>query len=59
MIYVIEEKCDYCGVCVSVCAPNVIELKESSIKILDGCTDCNLCLNVCPYEAIKKNEKRV
>ncbi|MCK4967196.1 4Fe-4S binding protein [bacterium] len=57
MIYIVEEKCDYCGVCVSVCAPNVIELNESSIKILDGCTDCNLCLNVCPYEAIKKNEK--
>ena len=59
MIYVIEERCDYCGVCVSVCVPNVIELKEPSIKILEGCTNCKFCIYVCPFEAIKENEKRV
>jgi len=59
MIYLIEERCDYCGVCVSVCVPNVIELKETSIRILDGCTNCKLCIYVCPFEAIKENERRV
>ena len=59
MIQVIEDKCDYCGVCVSVCPPNVIELQETSIRILDGCTDCKLCVYVCPFEAIKENEIRV
>ncbi|MFC1563124.1 4Fe-4S binding protein, partial [candidate division KSB1 bacterium] len=43
-----------CGVCVSVCPPNVIELNNTSIKILEGCTNCKLCVYVCPYEAIKE-----
>ena len=54
MVYVIEDRCDYCGVCVSVCPPNVIELKETNIKILEGCTNCKLCIYVCPYEVIKE-----
>lgn len=59
MVYINNDLCDFCGVCVSVCLPNVIELKESSITILDGCNDCKLCLYVCPYEAVKENEIRV
>ena len=52
MVYVIEDKCDYCGVCVSVCAPDAIVLKETNIKILERCTDCKLCVYVCPFGAI-------
>ena len=49
MISVIENKCDYCGACVSVCPVDCIDVRESSINIDNSvCIDCDLCIYICP-----------
>lgn len=55
-----NEKCDYCGSCVAVCAQDSIVLLENSLTINHN--KCNLCLNcsiICPFNAlnIKENVK--
>ncbi|MBN2571934.1 MAG: 4Fe-4S binding protein [Ignavibacteriales bacterium] len=56
-------ECDLCGTCVGVCPADAIELKESSIIIIQSkCTKCQNCVWICPLSAIKiieekKNEK--
>ena len=53
MIHVIEEKCDYCGVCVAVCPVDCIALDESNITIDNNiCIDCDLCIDICPIEVL-------
>lgn len=59
-----DNKCDYCGCCVGVCPDDAIELKESSIRIInENCTNCSKCIWSCPIEVlyfdrvgIKKND---
>ena len=54
MINIIEDKCDYCGACVTVCPVDCIELDNNSIKIDHvECIDCNLCAFICPIEVLK------
>ena len=54
MIDILDNKCDYCGVCVSVCPVDCIEVRESSIQINNIiCIDCNLCIEICPIEVLE------
>jgi len=54
MINIIPNKCDFCGACVTVCPPDCIELRESSISINHtDCIDCNLCVYICPIEVLE------
>ena len=56
MIKIIEDKCDYCSTCITVCPPDSIEVRESSIKIDETtCIDCNLCVYICPIEVLIPN----
>ena len=49
MIKIIENKCDFCGTCVSVCPVDCIEVREASICIDHPiCIDCDLCVEICP-----------
>ncbi len=49
MISIIEDKCDYCGACVSVCPVDCIDVREASINIDHIiCIDCDLCVHICP-----------
>jgi len=49
MIKIIENKCDFCGTCVSVCPVDCIEVREASIEIDHPvCIDCDLCVQICP-----------
>ena len=49
MIKIIENKCDFCGTCVSVCPVDCIEVREASIEIdYPVCIDCDLCVQICP-----------
>jgi|TARA_B110000467_G_C17949584_1_gene279247 NAD-dependent dihydropyrimidine dehydrogenase PreA subunit len=59
MIDIIENKCDFCGTCITVCPVDCIEVTESNIIIDDAtCIDCNLCVYICPIEVLKTtNEK--
>lgn len=53
-----QEKCNHCGLCISVCSCNAIVLVEEVINIIQkeecqGCTRwCTLCEDVCPTGAI-------
>tara|TARA_B100000902_G_C27246781_1_gene883034 strand:- start:322 stop:495 length:174 start_codon:yes stop_codon:yes gene_type:complete len=54
MIKIIEDKCDYCGSCVTVCPADCIELDHNEIGIEHPkCIDCNLCVYICPIEVLK------
>ena len=56
MINIIPDKCDFCGACISVCPPDCIEVKESSININHKlCIDCDLCIYICPIEVLKND----
>ena len=46
--------CDGCGLCVSVCARNGLELISNVVVIIetDECDWCTLCEAVCPHRAI-------
>ena len=48
------EKCDSCGLCISVCSCGAIVVIDNAITILDtdDCGWCTLCEAVCPNNAI-------
>jgi len=48
------EKCDHCGLCVSVCKCGAIVILESTVSIIETneCGWCTLCEMVCPLGAI-------
>ena len=49
MIDIIENKCDFCSTCITVCPPDCIEVRENSINIdHETCIDCDLCVEICP-----------
>ncbi len=65
-ILLVEEKCDYCGLCESVCPNGAIEVKsESKVneKIedfevavsIDNCIECGFCRISCPYDGVIVN----
>lgn len=49
-----SDKCDACGLCVSVCACGALILVENTVQAIkvDECRWCTLCELVCPNEAI-------
>ena len=62
--------CYGCGVCATVCAKKIIEIKlnkdgfyEPQIIDLDKCTNCGLCTEVCAFShnelALPKEEVRI
>ena len=61
MIDIIENKCDFCSTCITVCPVDCIEVREASIKIDSvTCIDCNLCVYICPIEVlIQENETKI
>ena len=56
MINIKENKCDYCGACITVCPVDCIEVREASIQIEHTiCIDCDLCVYICPIEVLESN----
>ena len=49
-----QEKCQLCGLCVSVCACGALAIVDNVVKAvkMDDCRWCTLCELVCPYGAI-------
>ena len=47
-------KCDYCGLCVSVCECGAIVMTNHTITIIETeeCGWCTMCEVVCPNNAI-------
>ena len=56
MIEIWENRCDYCGACITICPVDCIEVRESSINIDNKiCIDCDLCVEICPIEVLSNN----
>ncbi len=52
-IYLDEEKCNLCGICVEICPYNALELIDNKIKLdRDSCHMCGLCKSICPKNSI-------
>ena len=49
-----EDKCQGCGLCVSVCRCGALVIVENKIRAVavDECSWCGLCEMVCPNGAI-------
>ena len=57
MIFIDEDKCSGCGVCVEACPEGAIVLRDSAAAIERHlCTDCADCLVACPQAAIYEVE---
>ena len=58
MINIRENRCDYCGACVTVCPVDCIEVREALITIEHSvCIDCDLCVHICPIEVLESHVK--
>jgi Fe-S-cluster-containing hydrogenase component 2 len=53
MLYVDENRCSGCGVCIEVCSAGAISLR-SGVAVIDQerCTQCEACFEACPEQAI-------
>jgi len=53
MIYVDEEKCDGCGLCVEACPQDALKFVDAVVTVdLDLCKETGTCLNTCPRGAL-------
>jgi digeranylgeranylglycerophospholipid reductase len=52
MIQVDQQRCAYCGGCVSVCPVEALNLAETRLLVSDECIDCGDCLSACPVGAL-------
>jgi electron transfer flavoprotein alpha subunit len=55
-IYVLEDKCTGCSVCVKKCPFGAIRMMNKKASILDTCNMCRACLDVCRFDAICEAE---
>ena len=59
--YIVDESCDGCNICASVCPARNIELAEGRPTFKHNCEHCIACIHWCPQRAInykKKTQKR-
>jgi ferredoxin len=51
---IFEEKCVGCGMCVTVCPHEVLNLPNGKVRIInrDACMECGACAQNCPANAI-------
>lgn len=53
MAQINQDKCEGCGMCVSLCPNNAIRPAGISFKIdADECVDCGFCADNCTAQAI-------
>ncbi|MCF6465145.1 electron transfer flavoprotein subunit alpha [Clostridium sp. Cult2] len=57
-VKVLVDKCIGCGVCVSACPFEAIDMVDDKAFITDKCTACGACIEQCPVGAIEKEETK-
>lgn len=52
-----DERCSGCGLCITICPENVLQLSKTNPKRVvinyDVCTACGSCLDVCYFNALR------
>ena len=60
-VYIIENRCKGCGLCVEFCPRNVLKISDAfnkkgyhppEVLAPDGCVNCHYCEIICPEFAI-------
>ena len=51
-IEVVQDRCVGCGLCVSACLYDAIEMKDGLAVINEKCTLCGACVDACKFDAI-------
>ncbi len=58
--FVVEERCEHCGVCAEVCEFNAIACTpKSTIIFPELCHSCGACVRFCPRKAIEEKTRTV
>ena len=58
-VFVDNEKCEGCGICLTVCPLHAISIIEGKAFIdQNRCTECLQCINECPNDAIRQIPER-
>ncbi len=59
IVYIDEEKCNGCGLCIPNCAEGAIKLIDGKAKLVDDkfCDGLGACLGHCPQDAIQSIER--
>ncbi|MEA2007721.1 MAG: 4Fe-4S binding protein [Chloroflexota bacterium] len=53
MIYIDNQLCNGCGICVDVCPTSAIVMRDNKAFIKQNlCEECQACINECPQRAI-------
>jgi len=56
-VIIVLEKCDGCGLCVTVCGDNTLVMSDGKAAVSDtpvfGCIGCGHCMAICPHDAIR------
>ena len=51
-----EERCTYCGACITICPTGAFELEPLTRRVLfdnEKCVACGLCIKACPPRAME------
>ena len=49
---IIEKKCTYCSLCLSICPVNAITVESNPVINKDDCIGCAVCIACCPSGAV-------
>jgi flavodoxin/Pyruvate/2-oxoacid:ferredoxin oxidoreductase delta subunit len=58
-LYVADEKCNRCGLCVSQCPVSAVKLARGRPRWGYNCESCQRCINICPKQAIQTSWPRL
>jgi digeranylgeranylglycerophospholipid reductase len=56
MVIVDQDRCAYCGGCVSVCPVEALTLTETRLTVDASCIDCGDCVAACPVGALRPED---